>query len=129
MKKKLLIGIIGVLGIALTIFNPTVMGVLAIATWIYLVLIVRKKKIDIFQDQMEPRLAERRLKRLKAFLLVAGISVLVSIASIIVHNVRSGLSDIEEPISFYIGIVTLYLFILATAGGLIIFLKGRQKAT
>ncbi|MFC2125494.1 hypothetical protein ACFLU5_11850 [Bacteroidota bacterium] len=128
MKKKILIGIIAVLGIALTIFNPVVIGVLAIATWIYLLLIVRKRETGIFHDQMEPRLAERRLKRLKAFMILAGISCLVSIAGIIVHNVRSGLSEIEEPISFYIGIVALYLFILATAGGLIIFLKGRQKA-
>ena len=88
MQKKILTGIIAGLGIALTIFNPMVMGVLAIATWIYLIVMVRKKKTNIFHDQMEPGLAERRLKRLKAFLIIAVILCLVSIAGIIVHNVR-----------------------------------------
>ncbi|MGB2584202.1 MAG: hypothetical protein WBC89_08630, partial [Dehalococcoidia bacterium] len=83
MKEKLLIGTIVVFGIAAAIlFLP---GVL-IAVWIYLVWMVRKKKTNIFDDQMEPKLAERRLKRLKIFLLVAGISFAVFIVGVIVHN-------------------------------------------
>lgn len=127
MNRKLLTGIIIALGIVLTIFNPIIMGVLAIPTWIYLVLMVRKRKTSIFHDQMEPRLAERHLKRLKVFLIVAGIMCLVSIAGIIVHNVLHGLSEIEESISFFIGIVALWVFIIAAACGLVIFLKGRKK--
>ena len=127
MKKKLLIGVIAVLGIALMIFNTVVMGVFAIATWIYLVLTVRKRKTDIFHDQMEYGLAEKHLKRLKALLVVAGISILVSIAGIIGHNVRSGLTNIEESLFLIIGLGALYVLILSTAGALVIFLKGRQK--
>ena len=126
MNRKLLIRIIGVLAVFL-ILNFLTTGVLAIATWIYLVLMVRKKKTSLFYDQMEPKLAGSRLKRLKAFLRVAGIMFIVSIAGIIVHNVLSGLSEIEEPISFFIGVGALLVFIIVTAVGLVIFLKGRQK--
>ena len=108
------------------IFNPIVMGILAIAFWIYLGVMVWKRK-SIFHEKMEPRLAEKRLKRLEATLILAGISFLVSIVGIIVHNVRSSQSEIEESLYFIIGIMALYVFILATAGGLVIFLKGRQK--
>lgn len=124
MNKKLLIGILAGLGIVLMIFNPVVMGILALAFWIYLGVMVWKRK-SIFHTKMEPRLAEKHLKRLKAMLLLAGISFLVSIVGIIVHNVRSDLSGIEELLYFIIGITALYIFILASAGGLVIFLKGR----
>ena len=76
---------------------------------------------------MEPKLAERRLKRLKAFLLVAAISFAGGIVGVIVHNVLYGLSEIEEPFSFIIALAALFVFILATAGGLFVFLKGRRK--
>ena len=88
---------------------------------------VRKRKNNIFNDQIELKIAERRLKRLKAFLMVAGISFLVFIVGAIVHNVLSGLSEIEESISFFIALVALWVFVIATAGGLVIFLKGRKK--
>ncbi len=76
---------------------------------------------------MEPKLAERRLKMLKAFLLVAGISLAVGIVGVILHNAPYGLSEIEEPVSFYIAVLSLWVFIIATIGGLVIFLKGRRK--
>ena len=76
---------------------------------------------------MEPKLAERRLKMLKALLLVAGISLVGSIVGIIVHNALYGLSEMEEPVSFVIALVALVLFTIATIGGLIIFLKGRRQ--
>ena len=78
MKRKLKIGTIVVFGIAAAIALAMLLAMLIagalIAVWIYLVWMVRKKKTNIFHDQMEPKLAERRLKRLKTFLLVAGIS-------------------------------------------------------
>ncbi len=73
----------------------TVIGHILIVVWIYLVVVVRKKKTKIFRDQMEPKLAERSLKWLKTSLLVAGISFVV--------------------------------FVIATIGGLVVFLKGRRK--
>jgi uncharacterized membrane protein YdcZ (DUF606 family) len=69
------------------------------------------------------------LKRLKTFLLVAGISLAVGIVGVVVHNVLYGLSEKEEPVSFFIALVALWVFVVGTIGGLVIFLKGRRKTT
>ena len=106
-------------------FSPMLIVPILLGVWIYLILMVRKKKTSLFHDQMEPKLAERRYKLLKAFLLVAGISLAVGIVGVILHNVLSALSEIEEPVSFYIGISALGVFSLATIGGLVMFLRER----
>ena len=129
MKKKLLIGTIVVLGIAALIFMITSLAFALIVVWVYLVWMVRKKKANLFHDQVEPKTAERRLKRLKVFLLVAGISLAVGIVGIVGHNVIYGLTEIEEPVFFSIALVGLYVFVIATSGGLVIFLKGRRKTS
>ena len=67
-----------------------------------MVWMVRKKKANIFHNQMEPKLAERRYRRLKTFLLVAGISLAAGIVGAVVHNSLYGLSEIEEPVSLSI---------------------------
>ena len=103
--------------------------ILVVGVWVYLVWMVWKKKTKIFHDQMEPKLAERRLKMLKALLLVAGISLVGGIVGIIVHNALYGLSEMEEPVSFLIALSFIGLFVIATSGGLYIFLKGRRKTT
>lgn len=127
MNRKLRIGIIVVLGIAITVINPLISGILAVIAWVYLVRLVRKQKNSVFNDQMESKISEWHLKRLKAFLIVAGLSFLVFVVSTIVHNVLHRLSGIEESVFFIIALVALLVFIIATAGGLAIFLKGRQK--
>jgi hypothetical protein len=90
---------------------------------------VRKQKDSVFNDQMEQKITKWHLKRLKAFLIVAAFSFLVFIFGAIVHNVLHGLSEIEETVSFFIALVALLVFIVATAGGMVIFLKARQKTT
>ena len=127
MKGDLKTGTIILVVIAFTIINLMAMGLLAVATWIYLVMMVRKKKITLFHDQTEPKLAENRLTSLKAFLKAAGLTFIVAIAGIILHNVLSGLSGTEEPISFFIGVGALWIFIILSAVCLGIFLKGQQK--
>ncbi len=135
MNKKLLIGInVVIIGlvIAAAIYNPLwipmlLVGVAPIVVWISLVWMVRKEKTKIFHDQMEPELAERRLRRLKIFLRVGGISFVVGIVGVVGHNVVSALLEKEEPVFFTIGLVGLYVFFIATIGGLVIFLKGRRK--
>ena len=137
MNRKLLIGIIvvivGLVIAAAILRNPvwamTIPEVALVGVWIYLVWMVRKKKTNLFHDQMEPKLAERRYKMLKVFLLVAGISLAVGIVGVILHNALYGLSEIEEPVSFVIALVGLWAFFIATIGGLVIFLKGRRKTT
>ncbi len=104
--------------------------VILVGVWIYLVFMVWKKKTNIFHDQMEPKLAERRLKRLKTFLLVAGISYAVFIASILLDNAIFGdLPEKEVTVFAYTVSFSIVLFIIATIGGLVIFLKGRRKTT
>ena len=126
MKRKLLIRI----GIAVAIlFLVGALALPALVVWICLVWIVRKKKTKIFHEQMEPKLAERHLKRLKVFLLVAAMSLAGGTVGVVVHNAIYGLTETEEPVFFTIAIVALWVFIMATIGGLDIFLKGRQKPT
>jgi len=130
MNKKLLIGIIVVLGIAAAIFMSMLIAGALMVVWIYLVWMVRNKKISLFHDQVEPKLAERRLKMLKAFLLVGGISFAVFIVGTILHGVLGAMLKIgEELVSFFIALAALYVFDIATIGGLVIFLKGRRKIT
>ena len=133
MIKKLLIGTLIVLVIVAAIlramFIPTILGVALIGVWIYLVYMVRKKKANLFHDQVEPEISERRLKKLKAFLLVAGISLAVGIVGFVLHNAIYGLSGVEEPVFFVIALVGLWAFLVATIGGLVIFFKGRRKTT
>ena len=137
MNKKLFIGIIVVIvglviATAILVNIPwatTIIEVALVGVWIYLVWMVRKKKTNIFHDQMEPKLAERRYKVLKVFLLVAGISFAVGIVGVILYNVLSALLEKEEPVSFGIGLVGLFVFVIATIGGLVIFLKGQRKTT
>jgi hypothetical protein len=129
MKKKLLIGVIVVIGMAVAAFRAVEIGVVAIGAWIYLAWMVRKKKTNIFHDQMEPKLAEKRLKRLKVFLLIAVISFVVGIVGVVMHNVSYVQTEIEESVFFVIALVGLYAFIIATGSGLVIFLKGRRKTT
>ena len=128
MNKKLLIRII----VVIVVFVIAAAFFPFSAVWIYLVWMVRKKKTNIFRDQMEPKLAERRLKILKAFLLVAGISLAVLIVlmvGIVLYNAVYGMTEIADAVAHYIGFSSLGLFVIATIGGLVIFLKGRRKTT
>jgi len=151
MNKKLLIGMITVIVVfvIVSMILPMIVGetsdedvsiwgiliffasnfiqLIPLVVWIYLVWVVRKKKTNLFDDQMEPKLAERRYKKLKKSLLVAGISLLVGIVGVILHNVIYGLSGIEETVSFFIAISALWVFFIATIVGLVIYLKGRRK--
>ena len=127
MKRKVLIGLIVLLAIAAAFFLIMLTAGAAIAVWIYLAWMVWKKKPQIFHDQMEQKLAERRLKMLKISLLVAAISFIGGIAGVIGHNAIYAATETEEAVFFYIAIAAIWLFTLATGGGLAIFLKGRQK--
>jgi len=127
MIRKLLIGILIVLGIAVTIFNPLTSGILAVGGWIYLVRMVRKQNDSVFNGQMEPTITEWHLKRMKALLIAAGFSFLAFFVGAIVHNVLSGLSEIEDTVFFFVALVALWMFVVATAGGLVVFFKGRQE--
>jgi len=126
LNKILSNGIIVVLVIAAAF----VLGAFCLPVWIYLVWMVRKKKISLFRDQMEPKLAEKHYKMLKAFLLVAGISLAVLIVlmvGVVIYNAVYGMSEIADTVAHYIGFSSLGVFNIATIGGVVIFLKGRRK--
>jgi hypothetical protein len=126
MNRKLLIRI----GMAVAVlFLVGALALPALVAWICLIWIVWKKKTNIFDDQMEPELAERHLKRLKTFLLVAGITLVGGVIGVVGHNAVYALTEIEESVYFWIAITALWVFTMATIGGLEIFLKGRQKPT
>jgi len=137
MNKKLLIGI-SVVIVVMVVFLILAMtrGIIRavesaiffwipLAVWIYLVWKVWKKKTNIFHDQMEPKLAERSLKRLKACLLVGGMSFATFWLNILVGNV---ILD-KDPASYPIVHFSAVLWFIATFVFLVIFLKGRRKAT
>ncbi len=79
----------------------------------------------LFYDRVKPKLDEGRLKMLKTFLLVTGISLGAFIISIFLHNVIRGLFDIEEPVFFVIAVfISPLAFAIGIIGSLVIFIKG-----
>ncbi|MFC1912538.1 hypothetical protein ACFLXG_05245 [Chloroflexota bacterium] len=62
---------------------------------------------------------------MKASLLVAGISLVVGIVSVIVGVIILGYE--EEALIFYIALSSVLLFIIGNVSGLGIYITGRQK--
>ena len=58
-----------------------------------------------------------------------GISILVFIVAAIGHNLIYGLFGLEDPVSLIISLASGLSSVLATAGGMVVFLKGRQPTT
>jgi len=96
----------------------------------------------LFYDRVEPELGERGLKRLKIFLLIAGISLGAFIISVFLHNAiyglfilwfgedfwdRIGLGD--EPIFFFIALLSVVAFAVGIIGSLVIFIRGLFSKT
>ncbi len=98
-----------------------------LAFWIFLVWIIWKKKTKIFHDQMEPKLAERRLKRLKTFLMVGGMSFAMFWLNILLGIAIFGPTEEEGGVGFHIGFFSAVLFIIAAIGGMVILIKGQRK--
>ena len=113
MNKKLLIGIIAIIvvGVGLVIAGAIIkpvfimlgLGVALIAVWMYLVYMVQEEKANLFDDYVEPKIAERRYKMLKTFPLVAGISLVVGIVGAILYHVLYGIEEIENLSPFSSG--------------------------
>ncbi len=127
MKNKLLfVTLIGV-GTVVMLFMAFPFGmIISLAFWIYLGVMIWKKK-RVFHEEIEPQLAAKQLTRLKRLSIVAGMFFIIAVVCIIIHNVQSKLPEPHDTYYFIIGIITLYLFILASIVGIVIFLKARQK--
>jgi hypothetical protein len=105
---------------------PILIASALMVVWIYLIWMIQKEKINLFHGWVELKLAERHLKILKTFLLVAGISFAV-ISGVILQIAIFRPPEYEGPDYFHIAFVALWLFIVVTISGLVIFLKGRRK--
>jgi hypothetical protein len=139
MNKKLLIGIIVVIvGMVVFLIAALTRGIIhavesviwfwiPLAFWIFLVWIVWKRKTSIFHDQMEPKLAERRLKRLKTFLLVGGMSFAMFWLNILLGIAIFGPTEEEGAVGFFIGFFFAVLFVIAAIGFMVILIKGPRK--
>ena len=112
MKKGLIIGIVvlwvgwviagALVEPGLYIVGPLIVGIL-LGAWIYFVRMVWKKGTSLFNEEMKPELAERRLKRLEISLVVAGTSLAVSIVGFAVYIVLLELYRIDDSVSFAMG--------------------------
>jgi hypothetical protein len=85
----------------------------------------------LYYDRVEPGLDGRRLKLLKTFILIAGISLGALIISIFLHNAISALAmhlfgtEFEEPVFFIIATIICPLGLaVGIIGSLVIYLKG-----
>jgi hypothetical protein len=101
-------------------------GVVLVGTWIYMLWMVLRKKVEIFHDQMDPEVSRRRYKILKVSLLAAGVLLLLGIIGAVGHNAIYAVKEIEEPVFFSIAIVGLFGFIIATVSGWIFYFIGRK---
>jgi uncharacterized membrane protein len=110
------------------IFLTGGIGIVLVGAWVYMLWMVWRKKTKISHDQMEPEIAERRYKILKVSLLVAGVLLLAGIIGAVGHNAIYAMKEIEESVFFFIAIVGLFGFVIATIGDWIFYFIGR-KAT
>jgi len=127
MKQKLLIGALIVLGIAVTTFNPPISVILAVGAWIYLVRVVSIQDHSVVTDHKVPVIAEVHLKRIRALVIVAVFSFLILIVAAILHNASHDLSERRQTVTLLIALVALWVFVAATAAGMVIFLTTRQR--
>jgi polyferredoxin len=135
MKKGLIIGTIvlwvvwviaAAILVPMLILGTLIVGIL-IWAWISFVRKVWEKGTSLFHEEMKPKLAEKRLKRLKTFLLVAGISLAASIAGFAIYLVLFEQYEIDDSISFGFGLFGMMAFIIAIISSLILFIRGRRK--
>lgn len=79
----------------------------------------------LLYDRAEPKMSEKRLKLLKTFLLVVGISIGAFIIAVFLHNALSGLLGVEEPVFFIIAVMLAPLALaVGLIGSLVLFVMG-----
>jgi hypothetical protein len=79
----------------------------------------------LFYDRAEPKMAERRLRMLKMFLLITGLSIGSFIISVFLHNAVSALLGVEEPVFFCVAVIVAPLaLVVGLIGSLVFFIMG-----
>ena len=91
----------------------------------------------LFYDRVEPEIEAGRLRMLRKFLMLAGISLAVFIISVFLHNAIYGLfihflgADFwdrigvgDEPVFFFVALLSAVAFVAGLVGSLVVFIKG-----
>jgi len=107
MNNKLLSRIVAVIVVIGIAFLVSASIPFSVALPIVLAWMVWKRKTQIFDDQIEPELAKRRLKMLKVSVLVTGISFMMIVLSVLLGIF---IFQLPEEVVFYIGFSWLYIW-------------------
>ena len=111
-------------------FATLILLYLLLAVWIYLVWMVWRKRSGLFRGRMEPGPAEKHYRLLKVLLLTAGIALVAGAATPGLYAAIGDPSATEEPaFVFFTVLASAPVFLVATIGGLVVYLKGRRKTT
>ena len=141
MNKILLIGIIVVMVVMVVFliaamtrgiihpFESTVWFLIPLAFWVFLVVAIWRKKTKLFHAQMEPKLAERRLKWVKTFLMLGGMLFAMFWLNILLGIVIFVQTEEEGSVGFIIGFISAVLFVIAAIGGIVALIRGQRKTT
>jgi hypothetical protein len=79
----------------------------------------------LFFDRAQPKMTLGRLKMLKTYLLIIGISVGVFIIGVFLHNAIYALFNVEEPVFFIIAVIVSPLALaVGLIGSLVVFIMG-----
>lgn len=91
----------------------------------------------LFYDRVKPKVDAGKLKMLRIFLLVTGMSLGVFIISVFLHNVIYGLGEVwfgegfwervgigDEPVFFFIALLSVAGLAVGLVGSLVMFVKG-----
>jgi hypothetical protein len=84
----------------------------------------------LFYDRAQPKMTPGRLKMLKTYLLIIGISVGVFIIGVFLHNAIYALFNVEEPVFFIIAVIVSPLaLVVGLIGSLVVFIMGLAGRT
>jgi hypothetical protein len=99
--------------------TPYVLAALFIATGLVYMLSY------LFYDRAWPKISPKRMKLLKTFLVLCGLSLPVFILGVFLHNALSALFNIEEPVFFVIAVIIAPLvFAVGLLGSLVLLTMG-----
>ena len=139
MKRNLIIALVVIL-VALIVLSVLfgahvipmgvfgLVGLAAIGSWIYVIRELRTKKTDIFVKQMSVEKAEKLIKTLTILLKISGISFVIGLAGVIIHNILYAMNETEDAVSFILGFFGLVIFVISSLSTLLIFHSERRKS-
>ena len=84
----------------------------------------------LYYDRAQPRMSEKLSRLLKAFLLIAALSVGAFIICVFLHNMLGALLGVEEPVFFIMAVIVSPLALaVGLIGSLVVFIMGLSGKT